>query len=65
MKHVCQEIFKGLHDYSTKVMEFAHVNMTAANDHATSLAVAKTAAGYFEPTNTYNADSPGALTRPG
>lgn len=53
MKNVYAATFKGLHDYSTKVLEFAHINMTAAIEHAKKMTTIKTAAEYFELTNEY------------
>lgn len=53
MKNMYTTTFKGIQDYSTKVFEFAHLNMTAAIEHAKKLATAKTPAEYFELTNAY------------
>jgi phasin len=53
MKNMYTTTFKGIQDYSTKVFEFAHLNMTAAIEHAKKLAAAKTPTEYFELTNAY------------
>jgi phasin len=53
MKNVYTASFKGIQDYSAKVFEFAHLNMTAAIEHAKKLATAKTPTEYFELTNEY------------
>jgi phasin len=53
MKTMYTTTFKGIQDYSSKVLEFTHSNMSAAIEHAKKLAAAKTPAEYFELTNEY------------
>jgi phasin len=43
----------GIHDYSTKVLEFTQVNMTAAMEYTKKLATAKSPTEYFQITTDY------------
>jgi phasin len=65
MKSMYTTTFKGIQDYSTKVFEFAHINMTAAVEHAKKLATVKTPSEYFELTNEYMRTHMETLTKQG
>jgi phasin len=51
MKSTYSTTFKGAQDYSTKVLEFAHVNINAAFEHAKKLASLKSPAEFFALSN--------------
>jgi phasin len=53
MKTIYKTTLTGIQDYSTKVLEFTHVNMTAAMEHAKRLASAKSPTEYFQLTGDY------------
>jgi phasin len=65
MKNMYATTFNGIQDYSTKVFEFAHLNMTAAIEHAKKLAAAKTPTEYFELTNEYMRTNMETLSKQG
>ena len=51
MKSTFSTTFKGAQDYSTKVLEFAHVNINATFEHARKLASLKSPAEFFALSN--------------
>jgi len=51
MKSTFSTTFRGAQEYSTKVLEFAHVNINAAFEHARKLASLKSPAEFFALSN--------------
>jgi len=51
MKSTFSTTFKGAQDYSTKILEFAHVNINAAFEHAKKLARLRSPAEFFALSN--------------
>jgi phasin len=55
--------FKAAQDYSTKVLEFGHVNITAAFEHARKLSSVKSPAEFFTLSNDHMRQQFGAFSR--
>jgi phasin len=51
LKNTYATTFKGAQDYSTKVLEFAHVNINAAFEHARKLSSVKSPGEFFALSN--------------
>jgi phasin len=51
MKNACATSFKGIQDYNAKFLEFAHLNVNAAFEHARKLSSVKSPAEFFALSN--------------
>jgi phasin len=63
MKNACSTSLMGAQDYSAKVLEFAHVNINAAFEHATKLSAVKSPAEFFALSNDHMRQQFEALSR--
>jgi phasin len=63
MKNVYSTTFKGAQDYTTKALEFAHVNINAAFEHAMKLSSVKSPAEFFALSNDHLRQQFEALSR--
>jgi phasin len=63
MKNVYSTTFKGAQDYTAKVLEFAHVNINAAFEHAKKLSSVKSPAEFFALSNDHMRQQFEALSR--
>jgi phasin len=63
MRNTYATSFKGAQDYSTKVLEFAHVNINATFEHARKLSNVKSPAEFFALSNDHMRQQFEALSR--
>jgi phasin len=63
MKNVYSTTFNGVRDYNAKALEFAHVNINAAFEHARKLSNAKSPAEFFVLSNDHMREQFEALAR--